>query len=128
MRSDAAAAADDDDDDVVVVDDVLNSAKRAAAKNLKCPGKKKIKIVGLVPLNAKGRPASPSARACPYLTSLLPTVQGKCNDRQQCKLSPKDIAVSKKQCPGVGSVNFRVKCIKKGIGFNGPLYDRRQRG
>lgn len=88
--------------------------RRAAAKTLKCPGKKKLQIAGLVPLNEKDRPASPSAGACPYLANLLPTVQAKCNGRQQCKLSPKDLAVSKKQCPGVGSVNFRVRCIKKG--------------
>jgi len=91
-----------------------DTVKRAAAKNLKCPGKKTIKIEGLVPLNEKGGPASAAAKACPYLANLLPTVQGKCNGRKQCKLSRKDIAVSKKQCPGVGSVNFRVRCIKKG--------------
>lgn len=92
--------------------------RRAAAKkteNLKCPGKRNIKIVGLVPLNEEGRPASSSAKVCPYLADLLPKVQGKCNGRQQCNLSPRDIAVSKKQCPGVGSVNFRVRCIKKGL-------------
>lgn len=89
------------------------AAKRTEA--LKCPGKRKIKIVGLVPLRKRGQPASPSASVCPYLTGLLPVVQGKCNGRQQCILSRSDIAVSKKQCPGVRSVNFRVRCIKKGI-------------
>ena len=95
----------------------LLAVRRAAAKrseNLKCPGDRKIKIVGLVPLNARGHPASPSASVCPYLNGLLPIVQGKCDGRNQCQLRPSDVAVSKKQCPGVGSVNFRVRCLRKG--------------
>ena len=102
----------------------LLAVRRRAAKrteNLKCPGDRKIKIVGLVPLNAKGHPASPSASVCPYLNGLLPLVQGKCNGRNQCKLRASDVAVSKKQCPGVGSVNFRVRCLRKGT-FASQLY------
>jgi len=97
--------------------DVADTAKRAAARRsetLKCPGKRNLKIVGVVPLNAAGRPASASVSVCPYLSSLLPVVQGKCNGRQLCKLGRRDVAVSKKQCPGVASVNFRVRCVKKG--------------
>jgi len=97
-----------------------NTVRRRTAsrtENLKCPGKRTIKIVGLVPLDNKGHAASPAASVCPYLTSLLPTVQGKCNGRNQCLLSASDVAVTKKQCPGVGSVNFRVRCIKKGTTF-----------
>ena len=91
---------------------VLNLVKRSTSQNLKCPGEKKIQIVGFVPLSERGSPAPKSAKLCPYLTSLLPIVQGKCNGRQQCRLSPRDVAVSKKQCPGVGAVNFRVRCRK----------------
>ena len=101
---------DDDDDDA-------NTARRAAARRsetLKCPSKRKLKIVGVVPLDEGDHPASASASVCPYLAGVLSTVQGRCDGRQQCKLSRTDIAVSRKQCPGVASVNFRVRCIRKG--------------
>jgi len=103
----------DDDDD----DDDAHTAKRAAprrSETLKCPTPRKLKIAGVVPLNRQGKPTSPSSGACPYLAGLLQTVQGRCDGRQQCKLSRADIAVKKKQCPGVASVNFRVRCLKKG--------------
>jgi len=97
---------------------VAETATRATARRsetLKCPGTRTLKIAGVVPLNDEGQPASASASVCPYLAGLLPAVQGKCDGRRRCQLSRTDISVSNKQCPGVASVNFRVRCIKKGI-------------
>ena len=105
-----------------VVESGCDTARRRAAarrsETLKCPGTRRLKIVGVVPLNTAGRPASSSASVCPYLASLLPVIQGKCDGRPNCRLSRSDIAVNKKQCPGVASVNFRVRCIKKGMAIS----------
>jgi len=73
-----------------------------------------MKVTGLTALNADGDPASPAAQTCPHLTSLLLSVRNKCDGHQSCKLKPSEMGVAKNQCPGVGSVNFRVNCIKPG--------------
>ena len=100
---------------------ILNVARQAAAtmtETLKCPRRQKIDVVGVTPLDEHGVPTSPGVGVCSYIAHLLPVVQDKCNGRRRCKLRAGEVAVSKKQCPGVASVNFRVECVKRGIPFS----------
>ena len=71
-----------------------------------------LKVVGLTAMNAEGGPAAPAAQMCPHLTNLLQTVRSKCDGQKECTLKASEIGVAKNQCPGVSSVNFRVRCIK----------------
>jgi len=87
-------------------------------ETLKCPRRQKIDVVGVTPLDEHGVPTSPGVGVCSYIAHLLPVVQDKCNGRRRCKLRAGEVAVSKKQCPGVASVNFRVECVKRGIPFS----------
>jgi len=82
------------------------------SEKLECPNAGLLKVVGLTALNAAGNPARPHAQMCPHLKNVLETVRSKCDGHEMCQLKPRDIGVAKNQCPGVGSVNFRVRCVK----------------
>lgn len=79
-----------------------------------------LKVVGLTAINAEGGPAASSVQTCPHITTLLQTVSNKCDGHQSCSLKASEIGVAKNQCPGVSSVNFRVRCIKP-VGEKTPL-------
>jgi len=73
-----------------------------------------LKVVGLTAMTADGGPADPAAQTCPHLTGLLQTVRNKCDGHKTCSLRASEIGVAKNQCPGVSSVNFRVRCLNPG--------------
>ena len=81
-------------------------------QQLECAAGQTMNVVGMRAVDDKGRPASATSQACPYLDSLMTTVRAKCSGRRQCQLTAREFGVSKDQCPGVSAVNFRVNCVK----------------
>jgi len=94
----------------------LSAAGKLKVQQLECAKGQKMNVVGLglMAMDARGRPASATSQTCLYLDSLLTTVQAKCSGERQCQLTAREFGVSKNQCPGVSAVNFRVNCIKSG--------------
>jgi len=71
-------------------------------------------VVGLVAVDADGRPAAAPLAGCAYLTAMRRTLAAKCNGHLFCAVSRAELQVNRRQCPGVAAVFIQVTCRKPG--------------
>ena len=89
---------------------VVVSASTDNRTTLQCTFGRKLAVVGQKVLGDDSKPVPAASRSCRQLDAMLTRVRRRCDGRVMCTLDQKDLHVTKKQCSGVTSVYFDVRC------------------